>query len=82
MAAEQIDGALVLYGCGDVLNDYEGRPDLLSRRGDLGALFVADFNAASLELVGLQRLVIQRQAFCLKLADLADTRRLDARLLS
>lgn len=80
MEAEKIDASLVLYGCGDVLNDYEGRPDLLSRRGDLGGLFVVDFNATTLELASWQHLAIRRQAFCLKLADSADIELLDARL--
>ena len=80
MAVEQIDAALVLYGCGDVLNDYEGRPDLLSRRGDLGVLFVVDFDATTLKLANWHRLAICRQAFCLKLTDPEDTQRMDARL--
>lgn len=77
---EPIDEALVLYGCGDVLNDYEGRPDLISRRGDLGALFVVDFDARTLQLARWHRLAIRREGFCLRLADAAETELVDRRL--
>ena len=80
MAVEQIDAALVLYGCGDVLNDYEGRADFLSRRADLGVVFVVDYDATTLELTGWNRLAIRRQGFCLRLVNPAETQLLDARL--
>lgn len=80
LEVEQIDKALVLYGCGDVLNDYEGRPDLLSRHGDLGTLFVADFNTSNLALGSWHRLVIRREGFCLRLANHREIQLVDQRL--
>ncbi|WP_094556280.1 CapA family protein [Synechococcus sp. 1G10] len=80
MEVEQIGDALVLYGCGDVLNDYEGRPDQVSLRGDLGALYAIDFQEANLRLAGWHKFIVRRQAFCLKLVDLADQQLVDSRL--
>jgi poly-gamma-glutamate synthesis protein (capsule biosynthesis protein) len=48
-------GKLVLYGCGDFLDDYEGIGGHESFRGDLGLVYLPSFEAngelASLELV-------------------------------
>jgi poly-gamma-glutamate synthesis protein (capsule biosynthesis protein) len=50
---------LILYGCGDFLNDYEGIRGYEEFRGDLALMYFADFDCltgdlASLELVPLQ----------------------------
>ncbi|GAB3470129.1 CapA family protein [Azotobacter salinestris] len=46
---------LILYGCGDLLDDYEGIDDQEAWRGDLGLLYFADLDAEgrlqALELV-------------------------------
>ncbi|WPC07093.1 CapA family protein [Pseudomonas benzenivorans] len=57
---------LILYGCGDLLDDYEGIDGYAAYRGDLGLLYFADLDAhgrlSSLELqpTRQQRLSIQR----------------------
>lgn len=57
---------LILYGCGDLLNDYEGIEGHASYRGDLGLLYFADLardgRLLALELLPThqRRLSIQR----------------------
>lgn len=52
-------GKPILYGCGDLLNDYEGIGDYGSLRNDLGCLYFAalgpDGGLRSLEILPLQR---------------------------
>ena len=81
MKVEQIDDSLVMYGCGDVFNDYEGRSDFLSRRGELGILTVVDFDLQSLKLANWHHIGIHRQGFCLKMSDQLDGNFLDARVM-
>jgi poly-gamma-glutamate synthesis protein (capsule biosynthesis protein) len=54
-ALEVIDGRLVLYGCGDLLDDYEGIGGYEAFRGDIGALWFVAVDATgallSVELV-------------------------------
>jgi poly-gamma-glutamate capsule biosynthesis protein CapA/YwtB (metallophosphatase superfamily) len=45
---------LILYGCGDFLNDYEGISGYEEYRGDLALLYAASFDSASANLVGLE----------------------------
>jgi len=44
---------LLLYGCGDFLNDYEGIGSLEAFRGDLGAMFLPRLDAQSGRLLEL-----------------------------
>lgn len=46
-------GRLILYGCGDLLNDYEGISGYEDFRGDLVALYFADLDPNGGELRGL-----------------------------
>jgi poly-gamma-glutamate synthesis protein (capsule biosynthesis protein) len=46
-AIEVHHGHLVLYGCGDLLTDYEGISGHEAYRGELGLLFHADLDAAT-----------------------------------
>jgi poly-gamma-glutamate synthesis protein (capsule biosynthesis protein) len=41
LGIEVYQGRLIVYGCGDLLTDYEGIPGHEQFRGDLGALFLA-----------------------------------------
>ncbi|MBI4754658.1 MAG: CapA family protein [Betaproteobacteria bacterium] len=43
----------ILYGCGDLLNDYEGITGYEQFRGDLALLYFVTFDAANGRLVGL-----------------------------
>jgi poly-gamma-glutamate synthesis protein (capsule biosynthesis protein) len=45
---------LILYGCGDLLNDYEGIRGYEAYRGELALLYFADLEAASGALARLQ----------------------------
>jgi poly-gamma-glutamate capsule biosynthesis protein CapA/YwtB (metallophosphatase superfamily) len=47
-------GKLILYGCGDLINDYEGITPREPYRSDVGCLYVATIGRAGGELRGLQ----------------------------
>ena len=47
-------GRLVLYGCGDLVNDYEGISGFEEFRGDLRLLYLATLDAEGGTLVGLR----------------------------
>jgi len=58
-AIEVYRNRLVLYGCGDFLNDYEGIKGREEYRGDLALMYVGDFDSeggglAALDLISLQ----------------------------
>jgi poly-gamma-glutamate capsule biosynthesis protein CapA/YwtB (metallophosphatase superfamily) len=58
-AIEVYHKRLILYGCGDFLNDYEGIRGYEKYRGDLSLMYFADIepttgNLAALEIVPLQ----------------------------
>jgi poly-gamma-glutamate synthesis protein (capsule biosynthesis protein) len=54
---------LVLYGCGDFLNDYEGIWGYESFRGDLGLMYFAIVNPENGELLSLQMVPTQIKRF-------------------
>lgn len=45
---------LILYGCGDLISDYEGISGRESYRGDLGLMYFADIDPAEGRLTGLR----------------------------
>jgi poly-gamma-glutamate capsule biosynthesis protein CapA/YwtB (metallophosphatase superfamily) len=56
LGIEVYDGHPIIYGCGDLINDYEGISGHEAFRGDLGALYLVDVDATtgivdSIELV-------------------------------
>ena len=53
-ALEIYNNRLVLYGCGDFLNDYEGIEGYESFRNDLSLMYFADIDAKSGDLVALE----------------------------
>ncbi|HVN01541.1 MAG TPA: CapA family protein [Caulobacteraceae bacterium] len=61
--AEVFDGRLILYGCGDFLNDYEGIEGYEAFRGDLVAAYLASVDAGSGELRQLEILPFQLRRF-------------------
>ena len=63
---------LILYGCGDFLNDYEGIEGYEEFRGDLSLMYFADIDAASGELVALELAPLQIKRFRLERAKPAD----------
>ncbi len=45
---------LILYGCGDFLNDYEGIDGYQAYRGDLALMYFVDLDTATADLVSLE----------------------------
>lgn len=56
-------GKLVLYGCGDLINDYEGIPSRGGIAPDLACLFAATLSQGSGRLIRLQIMPLQRRGF-------------------
>jgi poly-gamma-glutamate synthesis protein (capsule biosynthesis protein) len=63
---------LILYGCGDFINDYEGIPGYEAYRGDLSVMYLPRLNAASGELEALTLVPFQMRRLQLRHASLAD----------
>jgi poly-gamma-glutamate synthesis protein (capsule biosynthesis protein) len=68
---EMRNGRLILYGCGDFLNDYEGISGHEAYRGDLVAAYALDL-AADGSLRSMALIPFQTVRFQLKLADAQD----------
>lgn len=60
---EVIEGKLVLHGCGDLVNDYEGIPPQGNRRSDLGCLYGVTLDVATGRLVRLEIVPLQLRRF-------------------
>ncbi len=56
-------GKLILYGCGDLLNDYEGIHGYESFRGDLSLMYFPTVDAESGALMGLSMVPMQMRHF-------------------
>lgn len=67
LPAETYQGKLILYGCGDLINDSEGRPEYRARRGYLGALYFVDLDPDTHRLRGLRVQPVQRRRFRLEM---------------
>ncbi len=65
-------GRLVLYGCGDLLDDYEGIPGYEEFRDDLALTYFPTIDAATGALVRLVMLPLQIHRFRLRHASLED----------
>ncbi|BBA35001.1 capsule synthesis protein, capA [Methylocaldum marinum] len=62
-AAEVYRGKLILYGCGDFINDYEGIEGYESYRGDLVLMYFATMNPADGTLSGLEMIPLHMRRF-------------------
>ncbi len=62
-AIEVYRGKAILYGCGDLLNDYEGIAGYESYRGDLALLYFPTLDATSGDLVRLTMTPTQTRHF-------------------
>jgi poly-gamma-glutamate synthesis protein (capsule biosynthesis protein) len=71
-AIEVYRDRLILYGCGDFLNDYEGIRGYEGYRSDLAIMYFADVEAASGALIGLALVPLQIRRFQLVRASAAD----------
>ena len=67
-------GKLVLYGCGDLLNDYEGISEHQKYRGDLSLMYFPLLDPEEGRLLGLEMHVMRIRKFRLQIASEEDTR--------
>lgn len=72
MGIEVFRGRLILYGCGDFINDYEGIPGYEAFRPDLCAMYFASLDARSGELASLEIHPMQIRGLRLNRASRAD----------
>ena len=68
---EVYKGRLILYGCGDFINDYEGVGGHEAFRGDLALMYLPSLTDAG-ELAGLRMIPMQRRQMRLGRASAAD----------
>jgi len=73
-AVEVFRSKLILYGCGDLINDYEGIGGYAEFRGDLGLMYFPTLDSVSGELVELQMTAMQMRRFRACRASAADAR--------
>ena len=73
-------GKLVLYGCGDAINDYEGITGYEQFRGDLRLLYLASVTADSGTLAALHMVVMQARNMRLRYASTTDSQWMRAAL--
>ena len=71
-AIETYKNQLILYGCGDFLNDYEGIRGYEEFRGDLTLMYFAGFNSLTGHLIDLELVPLQMRRFQLVPASDAD----------
>jgi poly-gamma-glutamate synthesis protein (capsule biosynthesis protein) len=74
---ELYKGSLILYGCGDFLNDYEGIGGYESFRGDLGLMYVADLDRHTGRLLALRMIPTQIRRFRVNRASDTDSQWLE-----
>jgi poly-gamma-glutamate capsule biosynthesis protein CapA/YwtB (metallophosphatase superfamily) len=65
-AIEVHHNRLILYGCGDFLNDYEGIGGYAQFRPDLSLMYFADIDPLTSDLVALELVPLQIKRFQLK----------------
>ena len=73
-AIEVHRGKLILWGCGDFINDYEGIAGYEEFRSDLGVMYFPTLDAASGRLLKLELIATQMKRFQVQLASAADAR--------
>lgn len=71
-AIEVYRGKLILYGCGDLLNDYEGIGGYEAFRGDLGLMYFAQVNPRTGRLLSLDMTPTQVRHFRVNYASPGD----------
>jgi poly-gamma-glutamate capsule biosynthesis protein CapA/YwtB (metallophosphatase superfamily) len=71
-AIEVYRNRLILYGCGDFLNDYEGIEGYEEFRGDLALMYFVDVDAANGDLQALEMTPLQIKRLQLQPASRAD----------
>ena len=69
---EVFRGKLILYGCGDCIDDYEGITGHRAYRGDLRLLYFASLDAGTGQLAALRMAPMRARRMRLQLAPAAD----------
>jgi len=77
---EVYGGRLILYGCGDFLNDYEGIGGYQAFRAELTLMYLPTLDAASGRLLGLELVPMRIRRLRLERAGEADARWLETML--
>jgi poly-gamma-glutamate synthesis protein (capsule biosynthesis protein) len=72
MAIEVYRNRLILYGCGDFLNDYEGISGYEAFRGDLTLMYFVQVDPLSGELVDVEMTPLKMRRFRLDRATTQD----------
>jgi poly-gamma-glutamate capsule biosynthesis protein CapA/YwtB (metallophosphatase superfamily) len=67
---------LILYGCGDLINDYEGIDGYEALRSDLALMYLATLDSEDGSLVEARLVPMQVRQFCLNRAAERDVKRL------
>jgi poly-gamma-glutamate synthesis protein (capsule biosynthesis protein) len=70
---EVYNGKLILYGCGDFINDYEGIEGYEEYRDDLTLMYFPTLDPRDGRLLKLRMVPLQRHRFRLRRTDAADT---------
>lgn len=73
-AIEVCEGKLILYGCGDLINDYEGIGGHAGFRPDLGLMYFPTLDRGSGRLVGLEMAAMRMRRFSARRASADDAR--------
>jgi poly-gamma-glutamate capsule biosynthesis protein CapA/YwtB (metallophosphatase superfamily) len=71
-SVEVFDGKLILYGCGDLVSDYEGIDGHGDFRGDIGGMYFAEIEPESGRLADLRISPVEMRRFRLTRAPEAD----------
>lgn len=70
---ELYHGALILYGCGDFITDYEGISGHEAYRPDLSLMYFADIDEASRRVIAVRIVPLQSYRFSLRPVSTADS---------
>jgi poly-gamma-glutamate synthesis protein (capsule biosynthesis protein) len=79
-AIEVYKGRLILYGCGDFFNDYEGIEGYEEFRGDVGSMYFVDVDPGTGRLLALRMVPTQVRRFRVNRASQADSKWLEGLL--
>src|SRR5437667_5027909 len=73
-AIEVFKGRLILYGCGDLLTDYEGISGYEDFRNDLALMYFVEFDSRRGQLLSVQLVPMRMRRFRLEHVSAADAR--------
>jgi poly-gamma-glutamate capsule biosynthesis protein CapA/YwtB (metallophosphatase superfamily) len=73
-AIEVFKGRLILYGCGDLLTDYEGISGYERFRGVLALMYLVDVNPESGQLVSVRLVPMHMRRFRLERVPASDSK--------